>query len=160
MNKIIVVIEGGMVASIFAREPDELDILVVDCDSVSVGDALSEKELLPLLGDEPLQEVSYNEQTYDDYKTNNSVIELLTNKIKGGKIMKSTIKSKWKVTANPIGDKLMYAVFRILDVDKIDCSSNREIWGEYIEDRKEAEKIANEKNREEEELERSAKNVT
>lgn len=85
MNKIIVVIEGGMVASIFAREPDELDILVVDCDSVSVGDALSEKELLPLLGDEPLQEVSYNEQTYDDYKTNNSVIELLTNKIKGGK---------------------------------------------------------------------------
>lgn len=74
--------------------------------------------------------------------------------------MKRTTKSKWKVTANPIGDKLMYAVFRILDVDKVDYSGNREIWGEYIEDRKEAEKIANEKNREEEELERSAKNVT
>ena len=50
--------------------------------------------------------------------------------------------SKWKVTANPVGGKMWYAVYRIRDIDEVDHSGNREYVGGYVEDRQEAEDLA------------------
>jgi len=48
------------------------------------------------------------------------------------------MKSEWKVTSNPIGSKIMYGVFRIIDTNKVNHSGNRENYGGYIENREEA----------------------
>jgi len=61
------------------------------------------------------------------------------------------MKSKWKVTSNPIGDKLMYAVYRIRDTSKPVHSGNMELATGYMGDRAEAEAIADKLNAEEEE---------
>ena len=53
---------------------------------------------------------------------------------------------KWKVTSNPIGDKLMYAVVRIKDVNEVDHSGNREYATGFMEDKQEAQKIADRMN--------------
>lgn len=50
--------------------------------------------------------------------------------------------SKWKVTANPVGGKMWYAVYRIRDISEVDHSGNRQYYGGYIEDKSEAEELA------------------
>ena len=60
------------------------------------------------------------------------------------------MKSKWKVTSNPIGDKTMYAAYRLLDVNKLDHSGNRELAGGYIENRKTVQAVVDALNVEEE----------
>ena len=50
--------------------------------------------------------------------------------------------SMWKVTANPIGGKMFYGVYRIRDIDDPDHSGNRETYGGYWEHREEAEALA------------------
>lgn len=49
---------------------------------------------------------------------------------------------KWMVTANPVGGSMLYAVYRLRDVDKIDHSGNREYASSYIEDKDTALTIA------------------
>lgn len=50
--------------------------------------------------------------------------------------------SKWKVTANPVGGKMWYAVYRIRDISEVDHSGNRQYYGGYIEDESEAKELA------------------
>ena len=55
--------------------------------------------------------------------------------------------SKWRVTANPVGGQMLYAVYRIRDVDEVDHSGNREYWrGGWIESREEAQRYADKMN--------------
>ena len=49
---------------------------------------------------------------------------------------------KWKVTANPVGGGMLYAVYRLRDVDAVDHSGNREYASGYIEDKDTALTIA------------------
>lgn len=60
------------------------------------------------------------------------------------------MKGKWKVTANPMGDRTLYAAYRLRDVNEVDHSGNREYAGEYIENREAVQVIADELNRREE----------
>lgn len=53
---------------------------------------------------------------------------------------------KWKVTSNQIGDKLMYAVVRIKDINELDHSGNREYATGFMDDKQEAQKIADQMN--------------
>lgn len=53
------------------------------------------------------------------------------------------MKSKWKVTSNIIDGKKMYGVYRIKNENEPDHSGNREIYGNYHEDRETAEVLAN-----------------
>lgn len=52
------------------------------------------------------------------------------------------MKSKWKVTTNIIGGKRMYGVYRTLDINAVDHSGNREMYGDYTDNREEAKSIA------------------
>lgn len=61
------------------------------------------------------------------------------------------MKSKWKVTANPIGGQTLYAVCRILDTGAVDHSGNREFATKYMNSRLEAQRIADRLNEAEEE---------
>ena len=56
------------------------------------------------------------------------------------------MKSKWKVTSNPIGDRIKYAVYRLLDQQKTDHSGNREFATMYMDDRAQAQAIADQMN--------------
>ncbi len=56
------------------------------------------------------------------------------------------MKGKWKVTSNPIGDRIKYAVYRLLDTQKTDHSGNREFATPYLDDREQAQAIADEMN--------------
>lgn len=56
------------------------------------------------------------------------------------------MKGKWKVTANPIGDEVMYAVYRLRNVNAVDHSGNREFATSYMESVEEAMKMAAELN--------------
>jgi len=58
------------------------------------------------------------------------------------------MKSPWKVTSNPIGDKTMYQVFRIRDTSAVDHSGNREYYGAYMQSKDEAKALADELNKE------------
>lgn len=49
------------------------------------------------------------------------------------------MKGKWKVTSNIIGDKKVYAAYRLIDERQPDHSGNREYYGGYIYDRSEVE---------------------
>ena len=51
------------------------------------------------------------------------------------------MKSEWKVTSNYIG-KTVYGVFRTIDINAVEHSGNREMHGDYVENRKEAEELA------------------
>ena len=56
------------------------------------------------------------------------------------------MKGEWKVTSNPIGGKTLYGVYRLLDVNEVDHSGNREFAGNYVEDRQIAELVAEQLN--------------
>lgn len=56
--------------------------------------------------------------------------------------------SEWKVTSNLVGGKRWYAVYRIRDIDEVDHSGNREYVCGYVEDRQEAEDLAEFMNKE------------
>jgi len=56
--------------------------------------------------------------------------------------------SKWRVTANPVGGKMWYAVYRIRDIDEVDHSGNRQYRGGYIDDKSKAEAYARQLNEE------------
>ena len=59
------------------------------------------------------------------------------------------MKSEWKVTSQVIGDRRMYAVYRLLDVNEVDHSGNREFATDYLRDRANAEIAARELNEKE-----------
>ena len=59
------------------------------------------------------------------------------------------MKSKWRVCANPIGDQMMYAAYRKLDVTEPDHSGNRELGSDYTPDKQKAMDIADRLNAEE-----------
>lgn len=50
--------------------------------------------------------------------------------------------SEWMVTKNNIGDRSMYAVYRLRNTMQTDHSGNREFASGYMEDRQEAVVIA------------------
>ena len=52
------------------------------------------------------------------------------------------MKSKWKVTSNPVGDRTLYGVFRIINTNEVDHSGNRELYHGYLESRQEAAALA------------------
>jgi len=58
------------------------------------------------------------------------------------------LKGPWKVTSNLINDTKMYAVYRLLDVNAVDHSGNREFATDYMDDREEAKQIADKMNSE------------
>jgi hypothetical protein len=62
---------------------------------------------------------------------------------------------KWKVTYQYIGNKKMYAVYRLRDVNAVDHSGNREYAGGWTENREAAEVVADQLN--EKELSRNGK---
>jgi hypothetical protein len=61
------------------------------------------------------------------------------------------MKGPWKVTSQVIGDRKKYAVYRLIDINEVDHSGNREFAGEYIDDRHIAESVATSLNQMDEE---------
>lgn len=61
------------------------------------------------------------------------------------------MKSEWRVTSNIFGEKKVYAVYRLKNVDEVDHGGNRERASEWLESRAEAEQIAREMNQQESE---------
>ena len=57
-------------------------------------------------------------------------------------------KSEWMVSSNTINGRTMYGVFRIRNVKEINHSGNRENYGDYYDDRKLAETLAKQLNKE------------
>lgn len=51
------------------------------------------------------------------------------------------MKSEWRVTSNMINGERMYAIYRLLDVDAVDHSGNREFAGGYIPYREAVEQL-------------------
>lgn len=52
------------------------------------------------------------------------------------------MKSAWKVTSNSVNGKKVYGVYRIRDVAEVDHSGNREMYGDYTENKSDAITIA------------------
>jgi hypothetical protein len=52
------------------------------------------------------------------------------------------LKSPWKITSNPIGDRTIYGVYRLIDTAEVDHSGNREFYGDYVGTKEEALAIA------------------
>lgn len=52
------------------------------------------------------------------------------------------LKSKWKVSSNPVGGKTLYQVYRIRDLNEVNHSGNRENAGELTENKDEAQLAA------------------
>lgn len=50
------------------------------------------------------------------------------------------MKGKWKVTTNRIGGEIMYRAVRLIDINELEHSGNREFYGHYINDKKEVER--------------------
>ena len=57
--------------------------------------------------------------------------------------------SEWRISTNPVAGKKFYQVYRIIDVDQIDHSGNRETRGGFYESRRDAEALARRLNTEE-----------
>lgn len=56
------------------------------------------------------------------------------------------MKSKWKVTTNVVdGGRRIYGVYRIININEVDHSGNREVL-EYYDNKEIAEKVAEELN--------------
>lgn len=55
-------------------------------------------------------------------------------------------KGKWRVTSNSICGKMMYSVYQLRNTDLIDHSGNREHYGNYMENKEEAQALADELN--------------
>lgn len=53
------------------------------------------------------------------------------------------MKSEWRVTSNNINGKMMYAAYRLIDMNGVDHSGNREYAGKYIEDKQLVQAAAN-----------------
>lgn len=60
-----------------------------------------------------------------------------------------TKSSKWRVCANPIDGRVMFAAYRIRDTSQPDHSGNRELGSEYMSNRQDALDIADRLNAEE-----------
>jgi hypothetical protein len=58
------------------------------------------------------------------------------------------MKSDWRVTTNILDGKEMYGVYRLLDVNEVDHSGNREMSGKYLSCREAAEFVADKLNAE------------
>ena len=56
------------------------------------------------------------------------------------------IRSEWKVTSNRIDGVKVWAVYRLLDVNEVDHSGNREYATKYMADKTKAEEIARDLN--------------
>ncbi len=56
------------------------------------------------------------------------------------------MKSVWKVSSNWVGDRKVFAVYRLRDINTVDHSGNRELYGDYIDSKEDALTIANELN--------------
>ncbi len=56
------------------------------------------------------------------------------------------MKGPWKVTSNILGGQKMYAVYRLIDVDEVDHSGNREFATEYMDSKEKAKAVAAELN--------------
>lgn len=52
------------------------------------------------------------------------------------------MKSNWRVTSNVINGQKLYGVYRLLDMDEIDHSGNREHLDVWVADRRIAEALA------------------
>lgn len=63
------------------------------------------------------------------------------------------MKGPWKVTSQVIGDCKKYAVYRLIDINEVDHSGNREFAGEYVEDKQAALFVAQELNKKGDEAE-------
>lgn len=61
------------------------------------------------------------------------------------------MKSKWKVTANPVCDTMLYRVYRTRNTAEVDHSGNREYYGNYTQDKHAAQEAADKLNAKEEE---------
>lgn len=59
------------------------------------------------------------------------------------------MKGKWKVTMNPMSPDKKYGVCRIKDINKVEHSGNREYSENWYENRKDAEREAEMRNKEE-----------
>ena len=60
------------------------------------------------------------------------------------------MKSEWRVTSNLINGQKLYGVYRLLDMDEVDHSGNREHLDVWVADRCIAEKLAERYNMKEE----------
>lgn len=60
------------------------------------------------------------------------------------------MKSKWKVSSNPIGGETMFGVYRVMDTSKPDHSGNRETVGGYTASKQAAQILADRMNEGEE----------
>lgn len=56
------------------------------------------------------------------------------------------MKSEWRVSSNPVGGGMLYGVYRLYDVQKMDHSGNRECKG-YYDVKADAQKEADRLNR-------------
>ncbi len=54
------------------------------------------------------------------------------------------MKGKWKVTSQCIGEEKQYAVYRVIDMDKVQHSGNMELVTGYTTDKEEMESLARE----------------
>ena len=54
--------------------------------------------------------------------------------------------SPWRVTSNPVGDRTIYRVYRLIDTAEADHSGNREFYGNYVGPKEEALAIAKQLN--------------
>ncbi len=52
------------------------------------------------------------------------------------------MKSEWRVTSNNINGQKMYGVYRLLDINAVDHSGNREMSGGYVDNREDAQVVA------------------
>lgn len=59
------------------------------------------------------------------------------------------MKGPWKVTSNLIGGRTLYLVCRIIDLNKVVHSGNREYYGGYVNSEKDAQTVAGQLNKEE-----------
>lgn len=56
------------------------------------------------------------------------------------------MKGPWKITSQVIGDRKKYAVYRLIDINGVDHSGNREFAGGYTENKQAAELVAEQLN--------------
>lgn len=59
------------------------------------------------------------------------------------------MKSKWKVSSNPVGGKTLYQAYRIRDINAVNHSGNREYSGDWTENKAVAQAVADRLNTEE-----------
>lgn len=60
------------------------------------------------------------------------------------------MKSEWKITSNLIDGKMFYGVYRLLNMNEVDHSGNREHHGDFVQDRGKAVGLAEKLNKGEE----------